>query len=191
MRQGVYYYLLLSWLISLFAVGGSFYFEQELDLLPCPMCIGQRISMLISGILVLVVFLIINLYKRNKVLNNRKESQVLFLHKNLYPLSMRWFIGTCLVLALVFLKIGFYIAIRQVYLQSLPVGEAPACGPGLNFLIKYLPWQKIMSAIFYGSGECAKVSWSFLGLSIAGWSAIMFFVNWIILLFANWHFLFR
>ena len=183
MRQGLrglqYYALLLSLIIAGCAVGGSFYFEQKLDLLPCPMCIGQRISMLMAGLFVLIIFLLINLYKPNKLLTNA------------YSSNMRWFISSCLVLALIFLKIGFYIAIRQVYLQSLPAIQAPACGPGLNFLIKYLPWQKTMSAIFYGSGECAKVNWHFLGLSIAGWSAVVFCMNWMILLFASWCFWFK
>jgi Disulfide bond formation protein DsbB. len=48
-------------------------------------------------------------------------------------------------------------------------------------LVKVLPWQKVVAVVFHGSGECAKVSWRFLSLSIAAWSAITFAVTWIII----------
>ena len=49
-----------------------------------------------------------------------------------------------------------------------------------NYLIKVLPWQKVMMKILHGTGECAEVSWRFLSLSIAGWSAIAFGILWIL-----------
>jgi len=32
------------------------------------------------------------------------------------------------------------------------------------------------NALFYASGDCAKVDWTFLGFSIAEWSVVMFFL---------------
>ena len=34
----------------------------------------------------------------------------------------------------------------------------------------------VLSEVFYGSGECAEVIWSFLGLSMPGWTFIWYTV---------------
>jgi len=46
----------------------------------------------------------------------------------------------------------------------------PECGPGLEFILERFPLSKAMDLILRGSGECAEKGWSFLGLTIAGWS---------------------
>ena len=66
--------------------------------------------------------------------------------------------------------IGAAIAARHVWLQSLPRDRIPECGPGLEYLLKQLPFTHALEKIFAGSGDCAEVGWTFLGLSIAGWS---------------------
>ena len=67
---------------------------------------------------------------------------------------------------------GLAIALRQIYLQHLPTGEAPACGPGLSYLFDTLPWHQAVAFVLSGSGECAVVDWRFLGFSMAEWSAL-------------------
>jgi len=75
---------------------------------------------------------------------------------------------------------GLGVALRQLYLQHLPPGQAPSCGPGLNYLFQSLPWNEAFMKVLQGSGECAVVDWRFLGLSMAGWSALWlaFFCAW-------------
>jgi len=34
--------------------------------------------------------------------------------------------------------------------------------------------QSLLSEVFYGSGECADINWSFLGLSMPSWSLIWY-----------------
>lgn len=75
---------------------------------------------------------------------------------------------------LLFSCAGLYFALRQLWLQTLPEGMAPACMPGLDVLIKYFPWQTVAHALFWGSGECGQVSWQLLGISMPGWSALYF-----------------
>jgi disulfide bond formation protein DsbB len=70
--------------------------------------------------------------------------------------------------------IGAAIAARHVWLQSLPRDLIPECGPGLEYLLKQLPLTHALEKIFAGSGDCAEVGWTFLGLSIAGWSLAWF-----------------
>ena len=71
-------------------------------------------------------------------------------------------------------RIGAAIAARHVWLQHLPKDQVPECGPGLEYMLrKYSPFQAL-EKIFAGSGECAESGWSFLGLTIAGWSLVWF-----------------
>ena len=78
------------------------------------------------------------------------------------------------ILALLFALGGAATAGRQVWLQHLPKDKVPACGPDLFFMLQNLPLSRTLQRLFYGSGECAVVDWSFLGLSIAGWSLAWF-----------------
>ncbi len=59
---------------------------------------------------------------------------------------------------------------RQLWLQSLPPDKVPQCGPDLFFMLENFPLTRTLEKLFTGTGECAVVDWSFLGLSIAGWS---------------------
>ncbi len=65
---------------------------------------------------------------------------------------------------------GFGTAARQVWLQHLPVDQVPACGPDLFFMMENFPLSRLLQNLFKGSGQCAEVTWRFLGLSIAEWS---------------------
>mgnify|MGYP003581076706 CR=1 FL=1 len=69
---------------------------------------------------------------------------------------------------------GAATASRQVWLQSLPPDKVPQCGPDLFFMLENFPLSRTLEKLFYGSGECAAIDWTFLGLSIAGWSLVCF-----------------
>ncbi len=69
---------------------------------------------------------------------------------------------------------GLFFAARQLWLQSLPAGQVPACMPGLDIMIHYFPWQTVAKALFWGAGDCAEVTWSMFGITMAGWSALYF-----------------
>ncbi len=71
--------------------------------------------------------------------------------------------------------LGSMIAGRQTWLQHLPEDLIPECGPGLDFMLETFPLGETIRKVFQGSGECAKVDWMFLGLSIAEWSLLCFF----------------
>ena len=48
------------------------------------------------------------------------------------------------------------------------------CGPGLNYLVEAMPLMSVIRKVLTGSGECAKVDWTFLGASMAEWSLLWF-----------------
>ena len=120
----------------------ALYAEHFLMLMPCPLCVFQRMAVIALGIIFLVAAL----------------------HD---PAS--W--GRRVYAALILLATGGGIAVagRHVWLQNLPPDQVPACGAGYDYLMETLPLMDALSAIFTGSGECAVIDWQFLGLSMPAW----------------------
>jgi disulfide bond formation protein DsbB len=69
---------------------------------------------------------------------------------------------------------GAAVAARQVWLQHLPPDKVPQCGPDLYFMLENFPLSRTLKTLVSGTGECAVVDWTFLGLSIAEWSLAWF-----------------
>lgn len=139
---------LLGFVICVISMAGALYMQYAEGLNPCPLCVLQRIAYILGGI----IFLIGYLHKPQK--NGALVSYAVLL-----------FICTLF---------GIGVALRQVYLQGLPPGEAPACGPGLNYMISHLPLHELLLTILKGTGDCAQVHFRFLTLSLAGWSVVAF-----------------
>ncbi len=92
--------------------------------------------------------------------------------------------------AMVYGAIGFLFAVggaavasRQVWLQHLPADKVPQCGPDLEFMLENFPLSQTLKKLVAGTGECAVVDWTFLGLSIAEWSLAWFVA---LALYAAW-----
>jgi hypothetical protein len=65
------------------------------------------------------------------------------------------------------------VALRQLYIQSLPPDSVPACGASLDFMLKVFPLTDVLlTKVLTGSGECAKIDWRFLGLAMPAWVLI-------------------
>lgn len=131
-------------MITLLVLFASFYFQYVVGLTPCPLCIMQRIC--VFGLLAVMS------------LNFRTI-------KRAYWIS---------VLQIILAFLGAIFAFRQLWLQSLPAGHAPACMPGLDIMIRYFPWKTVLQTLLWGSGDCAETTWRLLGISMAGWSAMYF-----------------
>jgi disulfide bond formation protein DsbB len=70
--------------------------------------------------------------------------------------------------------VGASISARHVWLQNLPEDQVPSCGPGLNFMLDNFPLGDTINMVLRGSGECAEVLWTFIGLSIPAWTLLAF-----------------
>ncbi len=70
--------------------------------------------------------------------------------------------------------VGAAIASRQLWLQSLPEDRVPACGPGLEYMLEVFPLLEVIEMAIVGTGDCAKVQWTWLNISIPGWSLLAF-----------------
>lgn len=120
----------------------ALYAQHRLGLEPCPLCIFQRIAVIALG----CVFLVAALHPAGTT--GRRIYAVL--------------------LALVS-AVGIGVAGRHVWLTMLPPERVPACGPGLDFMFESFPLRDALAMVLSGSGECAKVEWQLLGLSMPGW----------------------
>ena len=69
---------------------------------------------------------------------------------------------------------GAGVAGRHVWLQHLPPGRTPECGPGLEYMLGAFPLTDVIEMVLRGSGECAEVQWTFLSLSIPEWTLLTF-----------------
>jgi protein dithiol:quinone oxidoreductase len=120
--------------------------QHAQNLEPCPMCILQRYAFAAAGLIAVIA-----------ALHNPKT------------VGVRIYAGLTALMALA----GGGVAARQTWLQHNPPKIAD-CGPGLEFMVESFPLSEALPMIFRGSGDCSKVDWTFLGLSIAEWALTCF-----------------
>jgi disulfide bond formation protein DsbB len=119
--------------------------QHGMQLEPCPLCILQRLAVIALGLIFLLA----------AVQNPGRVGAAVY----------------AVLLALVTVA-GAGVAGRHVWLQNLPPDKVPACGPGLDFMLEAFPLAEALQMVLSGSGECAEVSWSLLGLSMPAWVLI-------------------
>lgn len=127
----------------------AIYVQFHMLMLPCPLCILQRVAFAALGL----VFLIGGLHAPKGGVG-----------RGLYG-----------VLAFVAAGAGAGVAGYHVWLQHLPPSEVPLCtGMGLDYMIDAMGLMGALAKVFEGSGECAKVDWTFLGLSMPAWTLVWY-----------------
>ncbi|MCD8515222.1 MAG: disulfide bond formation protein B, partial [Burkholderiaceae bacterium] len=52
--------------------------------------------------------------------------------------------------------------------------EILSCGRDLFGMIESFPLRRVIPMVFRGTGDCSKIDWTFLGLTIANWSFLVF-----------------
>lgn len=136
-------------LASAIGMGFALYLQNYQHLEPCPLCIFQRIGLMVMGLFALIA-----------ALHNPKQLIMRRIYSLLATLGILWSVG---------------VASRHVWIQHLPPEDVPACGPGLDYWMQTFPLQSVVQKVLHGSGECAKVDWTLLGFSLPHW-ALLFFV---------------
>lgn len=68
---------------------------------------------------------------------------------------------------------GGGVAARQSWIQWYPPAVSE-CGPGLEYMLESFPLASSLPMIFRGAGDCSVVDWTFLHLTIANWSFLVF-----------------
>lgn len=121
------------------------YLQHVVGLEPCPMCIVQRYALILVGLCAGLAAVF-----RNRYTHIAGAAGVLL-----------------------FSGFGGFVAARQSWLQWYPP-EITTCGRDFYGMIETFPLKRAIPMIFRGSGDCTKIDWTFLGLSIANWSFLWF-----------------
>ncbi|MCB1935887.1 MAG: disulfide bond formation protein B [Nitrosomonas sp.] len=127
-------------------LGYAQYLQHVDNLLPCPLCVAQRLAYWMLGLTAMLAFI------RNPQALGRR----------IYGFFMTFFALT-----------GAVIAFRQSWLIRFP--ESFECGisPEEAFL-NSLPFAQWWPGMFEANGDCTDVDWEFLSLTIPDWSFIAF-----------------
>ena len=126
-------------------LGYAYYAQFVLHLEPCPLCIFQRVGMFATGVLFAIAAA----------------------HD---PVSWGRRVYAALLVLTTLATIG--VAARQLWIQSQPPGTVAACGASLDFMLKIFSISEVLVKVLTGDGECAKVTWRFLGLAMPAWVLI-------------------
>lgn len=135
----------LGFLACVALMGYALYAQHVLGLSPCPLCIFQRVAVIVVG--------------------------VLFLIAALHNPSGKGSIGYGVLIDIAAL-VGIGISARHIWIQAQPPGSVAACGADLDYLLEILPVTEVINKVLTGSGECGKVDWTLLGLSMPWWVLI-------------------
>jgi len=120
----------------------ALYAQYGMGLDPCPLCIFQRIAVICVGAL----FLIAALHHPGST-------------------GGRVYGGLLLLTVIA----GAAISARHIWIQAQPEGTVAACGASLNYLMDIMPVMDVITKVLTGSGECSRIDWTLLGLSMPWW----------------------
>lgn len=137
----------LGFIASFGLVGLALVIQTQYHLEPCPLCISQRMVFMGLGLLFLVA-----------AIHNPAQ-----LGRNIYALLQ---VLTALG--------GAGVAIRHWWLQAHRDTIIADCGVGFDYMFENFPLQKALTLVFRGTGDCAAIDWTFLGLSLPQLGLISF-----------------
>jgi disulfide bond formation protein DsbB len=151
---------LLGFLWCAVLVAYALYVQYVLHDEPCPLCVLQRVAVIGTGLGFLLAWAI---HPRAAVVR-----------------------GMLAALIVLIALAGIGIAARHLYVISAPAGAVAECGASLDYMMDVLPLHQVLAKVLGGSGECAKVTWRFLGLSMPFWVLLNLLGLAVLALFANW-----
>ncbi len=132
---------------SALSMAFALYLQHGLGLEPCPLCVFQRVALMSFGAITLLA---------------AAHGPRGWGHQVYSGLAVLAGIA------------GITVAGRHVWLQHLPPEQVPACGPGLDYWMAVFPLQDVIRQVFQGSGECAVIDAAWLGISLPGWTLVLF-----------------
>lgn len=131
--------------ICLATLAYALYLQEVKRLLPCPLCVVQRVAYWLVGLTALLAFV-----------------------HNPTALGRRWYSALLALWAFA----GALVALRHVWLLRHP--NSFTCGVSAEErFLNALPIAQWWPAMFEANGDCALVKWKFLNLTIPDWSLII------------------
>ncbi len=141
------------------AFGFSVYSQYGMGLVPCHLCIFQRVEVAALALVFAAA-----------ALHNPGDT------------GARIYGSLAALVAL----ITAATAGRHVWIQMQPPGSVPGCGADLDFMLEVLPITQVIIRVFKAGGECAKIEWTLLGLSMPAWVLMFAVVAGAFGLWAGW-----
>ncbi|MFJ2983964.1 MULTISPECIES: disulfide bond formation protein B [unclassified Pseudomonas] len=138
-------FFLPACLASLAALGGSFYLEQALGLLPCPLCLSQRFVLGAYAVICLCAVV-----HRPGLWGVRRYARA----------------------TLACSAAGALLAARHVWLQGAG-GGSHACPASIGQVLAGA-WREAARQLLLGGPDCSALNWSFLDLTLPEWSLLAF-----------------
>ena len=134
--------------LAIVLLGGGVLFGAEVlehgaGMDPCPLCLMQRLWFYVAAL----------------------AAYAGLLH------NPRW--GIYPLLTIIAALTGGGFALRQLWLQSLPVGQAPSCAAPVSQLLENGMYGEALSSMFFGTGDCTEPD-LVLGLNLAVWALLGF-----------------
>ena len=123
----------------------ALYVQYGLHEEPCPLCILQRVAVMVTGAVFLAAFI-----------------------HNPDNFGARIYGALIDIAALA----GILVAARHIWIMAQPPGAVAECGASLDYMMDVLPLHEVLGKVLTGSGECAKLDWQFLGLNMPTWVLI-------------------
>lgn len=139
----------LGMAVSCFALMGfgAYWLQGKLGLLPCPLCVAQRIAFLAVGIVALAAAVV--------------------------GPTRRWAVRLWSALTSLLSLAGLVVALRHVWVLYFPQSLDCGISPEERFL-NALALARWWPTMFEANGDCADVKWKFLALTIPEWAAVWF-----------------
>ena len=146
MRPFIRIIFLTVFLICAGSLVYAVYLQLVKNLLPCPLCVAQRLSYWVIGLAAIVA-----------VAHNPRS------------LGRRLYSGVMMIAAL----LGGVVATRHSWLVRYP--DSFECGiSSEEKFLNSLPIARWWPTMFEANGDCSESSWEFMSLTIPDWSAILF-----------------
>ncbi len=139
---------LLGFFVSFGLVALALFIQTRYQLEPCPLCISQRIVLMSLGALFLIAAI----------------------HHPQKPVWIKLYALLQMLIAIG----GSVVAIRHWWLQVHKSEMIVDCGVGFDYMFENFPLQKALNLVFKGTGDCAAIDWTFMGLTIPQLALISF-----------------
>ncbi|HEU4621138.1 MAG TPA: disulfide bond formation protein B [Burkholderiaceae bacterium] len=122
------------------------YLQHVQGIEPCPLCVVQRLGFVLAGVFALL----------GVAFGARPSAQIVFA-----------------ALTALFALVGAGVAAWHVWLIAHPPAVM-SCGRPFAWMLDNFPLATLIPKLFRGEGDCLRVDWTMLGLSIPDWSLLLF-----------------
>lgn len=137
----------MAFTAGILALGVSYHLEYAVGLVPCSLCLVQRLFLSILTAC----------------------CGMAAVHgPGRFGLSLYWAGALAASLG------ATMAAWRQVLLQSDSMHHLAQCAPSTEELFSHLPWLCALARMFTDSGDCSQMSWTLFDLSVPEWSLLFF-----------------